>query len=209
MDKNIYRTAAVVARLRGDAQTHDMLIRGMLRMDPLNHFAAFEKYYSGKEEDAKKVLVSRVTGEFRYETYIELALWYLNAGLLNESVSVMELCPETPVADYLSSYLAFKQNDSRKSQMYLERALKADDKLVFPYREEYAEILAWADKQQPSWKTKYYSALLHWNKRQFDAAKKLFNECGDESRSYSFYLARGRFLKRKEKFPESLTISKP
>ena len=25
----------------------------MMKMDPLNHFAAFEKYYAGKEEDAK------------------------------------------------------------------------------------------------------------------------------------------------------------
>ncbi len=194
MDKNVYRTAAATARLRGDKQSHEKLTGSMMKMDPLNHFAAFEKYYAGKEEDAKKLLESRITGEFRYETFIELALWYMNAGLLNEAASVMELCPENPLADYLSSYLAFKQNDSRKSQMYLERALKADDKLVFPYREEYAEILAWADKQQPSWKTKYYSALLYWNKRQFDVAKKLFTECGDEPKSYSFYLSRGRFL---------------
>ena len=90
--------------------------------------------------------------------------------------------------------------------MYLEQALKADDKLVFPYREEYAEILAWADKQQPSWKTKYYSALLYWNKRQFDVAKKLFTECGDEPKSYSFYLSRGRFFEEGGKTSESLII---
>jgi tetratricopeptide (TPR) repeat protein len=196
MDKNIYRTASVVARLMGDNNTHGQLIQGMLKMDPLNHFAAFEKYYSKKDPEDLKIFKSRITGELDYETYIELALWYMNAGLDDEAFSVMEICPANPVADYLSAYLAEMRNDASKCDFYLQRALKADDKLVFPYREEYVDILAWANKKAPGWKTKYYSALLFWSRQQNEVAGKFFDECGEMPDSYSFYLTRGTFRQR-------------
>jgi len=163
-------------------------------MDPLYHFAAFEKYYVKQDPETRNMFTSIITGEFKYETYIELALWYYNVGLLDEALTVMEMCPETPVADYLTAYMASLKNDPVKSKLYLQRALNADDKFVFPYREEYVEILGWADKQQNSWKTKYYSALLYWNRRQNEISGKYFNECGDQPDSYSFYLTRGRFV---------------
>lgn len=194
MDKNNYRTAAVVARRRGNNKKHEELLYKMLKEDPLNHFALFEKYYIKKDSEAKDNLFSRITGEFKYETLIEMALWYYNAGLLDEALSVMEICPENPVADYLTAYLMSLKNDNEKSQFYLRRALGADDKLVFPYREEYARILEWADKQQNHWKTKYYSAIFYWNRERNDMAKKYFMECGDQPDSYSFYLSRGRFI---------------
>lgn len=193
MDKNNYRTAAVVSRLKGDNKSYDELLSKMLEMDPLNHFALFEKYYSLGDELSKTNFLSRITGEFKYETHIELALWYFNAGLQDEALSVMEICPENPVADYLTAYLMSLKNDAAKAQFYLTRAINADDKLVFPYREEYAAVLDWADKQQESWKTKYYSAILYWNRMRNDIAEKYFNECGDQPDSYSFYLSRGRF----------------
>ncbi|HOS72107.1 MAG TPA: hypothetical protein PLZ75_06610, partial [Bacteroidales bacterium] len=192
-DRNNYGTAAVVARLKGDRGSHEELLGKMLKMDPLNHFALFEKYYMLKDETSKTGFLSRITGEFKYETHIELALWYFNAGLLNEAISVMEICPENPVADYLTAYLMSLKNNAEKAQFYLTRAINADDKLVFPYREEYAAVLEWADKQQQSWKTKYYSAILYWNRTRNDIAEKYFSECGDQPDSYSFYLSRGRF----------------
>lgn len=54
-----------------------------------------------------------------YETYIELALWYYNAGLENEAISVMELCPENPIADYLSAYLAARGKMKAKATFTL------------------------------------------------------------------------------------------
>ena len=43
-DKNICYTKAVIARLRNDKTTYEMLLNNLLETDPLNHFAAFEKY---------------------------------------------------------------------------------------------------------------------------------------------------------------------
>lgn len=194
IDKNLCRTAAVTARLRGDKESYEELLQRLLEMDPLNHFAAFEQYYSSRDAEKRIKLTSKITGELSYETYIELALWYYNTGLLNEALAVMELCPEAPVADYLTSYLAFLLDDNVKSRIHLQRAVSTDDRLVFPYRDEYAEILAWADSMQNSWKTKYYCALLYWSMQQREIAAKYFNECGDLPQSYSFYLTRGKFL---------------
>jgi len=199
MDKNICRTTAVIARLKGDRKTHKMILKRMLKMDPLSHFANFEKYYLKQNAETKSRFTSKISNELDYETYIELALWYYNAGLLNETYAVMEICPEAAIADYLTAYIAFLRNDDVKSQFYLQRAINADDKLVFPYREEYVDILEWADRQQQSWKTKYYSAIFYWNRQQRKVAEEYFNECSDQPQSYSFYLTRGKFFNEQNK----------
>ena len=193
IDKNIFRTASVTARLRGDQGVYDMLLQRMLTLDPLCHFADFEKYFSLKDSVTKSAFTSKINGELSFETYIELALWYFKAGLEDEAYAVMELCPENPLADYLTAWIAWGKKDALKCDFYLQRAINADDKFVFPFREEYVEIFNWADKKQASWKTKYYSALLYWSRQQQGMAGKFFNECGDLPKSFSFYLARGDF----------------
>jgi len=196
MDKNICRTQTVIARLRDDKDNHGTMLQRMLELDPLNHFAAFEKYYSKPDPASMEVFKSGITGELDYETYIELALWYINAGLEEDAYAVMELCPANPVADYLAAYLADLKKEASKCDFYLQRALKADDKFVFPYREEYVEILSWADRKAPFWKTKYYSALLYWSRQDTETAANYFNQCGETPDSYSFYLTRGTFRQR-------------
>jgi predicted Zn-dependent protease len=196
LDINIYKTAAVIARLRGDMSNYQMILQRLVSIDPLCHFAAFEKYFSVRDTISRHAFTSKITSELKYETYIELALWYFNAGLENEAAAVMEMCPENPLADYLSAYLAQQRKDEKKSEFFLERANKAGDQLVFPFRDEYAPILKWADQKQPNWKVKYYSALLYWSKAQNDVAEKYFTDCGDMPDSFSFYLTRGSFKKQ-------------
>ncbi len=202
IDKNISCTQAVILRLRGDNAAYNKILDDLLETDPLNHFALFEKYYSSKDPEALRIFKSRITNELSYETYVELALWYVDAGLLKEALAVLENATPNPVADYLAAWIADKLNEASKCDLYLQRALKADDKLVFPYREEYADILGWADKKVPSWKTKYYSALFYWSRQQNEKAERYFNECGQTPDSYSFYLTRGTFLQRTGKNAE-------
>ncbi len=193
MDKNIYRTAVAVARLMGDHKTCNSLLEHLLSIDPLCHFAYFEKYLTGKGPGSKKEFTSNITGELNFETYIELSLWYYDAGLKDEAFEVMELCPENPLGDLLTAFLASGRGDNVKSDFYYQRALNAGDRLVFPHREEYAEVLKWAGDRNPGWKVKYYSALLYWSRQRPELAKEYFDECGDQPDSYSFYLARGRY----------------
>jgi tetratricopeptide (TPR) repeat protein len=211
LDLNIFKTAIVIARLRGDKDNYGIFLQRLRNTDPLSHFADFEKYYSIKDTTSRNAFISNIKTELKYEVYIELALWYFNAGQVNEALSVMELCPENPMADYLSAWLAFTNNDEFKSNFYLNRALKVNPEFAYPYRDEYESVLKWADQKQPNWKTKYYSALLYWSKGQNDLAGKYFTECGDQSDLFSFYLTRGSFFKQTgsgEEEPEYLKAIK-
>ncbi len=196
MDLNICKTAVIIARLRGDPGNYSKYLQHLRNIDPLNHFADFENYYSGNDSLSKSIFTSGINAELKYEVYIELALWYFNVGLINESVSVMELCPENPLADYLTAWLSSMNNNEIKSRFYLERALKGSAELVFPFRDEFAPVLKWADQKESHWKTKYYSALLYWSKGQNKVAGTYFSECGDKADLYSFYLTRGSFFKQ-------------
>jgi hypothetical protein len=196
MDVNIYKTACVIARLRKDTGNYNVLLNRLHGIDPLNHFAAFEKLFSQGDSLSKSAFLTNLNNELKYETFIELSLWYLNAGLENEALAVIDLCPQNPLADFLAAYLADLKNDKDKSSFYLERALKASSELVFPYRDEYASILKWAGQEHPHWKIKYYSALLYWSKGRNDAALKYFNDCGSEPDTYFFYLTRAGFKRQ-------------
>jgi hypothetical protein len=195
LDLNICKTAVVIARLRGDTRNYNNILQRLRNIDPLSHFADFEKYYSANNSDNKNTFISNFKTELKHEAFIELALWYYNAGLVKEALSVMELCPECPVADYLCAYLAFINKDENKSVFYLSRALNGNVELAFPYRDEYKPVLDWADQKQSNWKTKYYSALLYWSKGVDDMAGKYFRDCGDQPDLYSFYLTRESFYK--------------
>ncbi len=202
IDKNISYTRAVIARLRNDMPVYNQILDDLLEKDPLNHFAAFEKYYSTKDPAALQVFKSRITNELPYETYTELALWYMNAGLLKEAFEVIGQSPSNPISDYLGAYLADKLNDASKCDLYLQKALKGDDKFVLPYRDEFVDIFKWAESKVPIWKTKYYSALLYWSKQQNVKAAWYFDQCGEMPDSYGFYLTRGTFRQRNGGNPE-------
>lgn len=209
-DRNICRTAAVTARLRGDQGTWDLMLRRMSNLDPLCHFADFERFFVVRDSAAEERFTSRITNEFASETYIEIALWYLGAGLDKEARSVMRLCPQNVLADYLSAYLADKEHDQGNCDNYLSGALGADDSFVFPFRTEYEGILKWAREKQPSWKTNYYLGLLYESRQREKEAGLLFDECADLPQSWSFYLARGNFrvMTGSDGLPDYLTALK-
>jgi len=212
IDKNISYTRAVIARLRNDMPVYNRILNDLLEKDPLNHFAAFEKYYSTKDPAALQAFKSGITNELPYETYTELALWYMNAGLIKEAFDVIGLSPSNPISEYLGAYLADQLNDASKCDLYLQKALRGDDKYVFPYRDEFVDIFNWAESKIPFWKTKYYSALLYWSKQQNEKAAWYFDQCGEIPDSYGFYLTRGTFRQRtggnpEQDFLKALSIS--
>lgn len=196
IDENILKTAVVISRIRNDISVYNTLIQKLSASDPLSHFAAFERYLTSGDSASLKKFVSGINTEFKAEVFISLALWYYKAGLDNNAMEVMKLSPAGPLGDLLTAWLASLMKDEKSSDFYLGRALSGDDKLVFPYRDEYSDILKWADKRRPGWKTKYYTALLLWSRGDTDKASVLFNECSDLPDSYSFYLSRGSFLKQ-------------
>jgi tetratricopeptide (TPR) repeat protein len=192
-DKNILMTSAVTARLSHDPEGHKVLLQKLADLDPLSHFVAFEKYLVSKDTVLLHTLRSGIQREFDRDIYTGQSLWYHNISLEEDALSIIRLAPADPMCDYLAAYLEYFVKDMESSAFYLNRALDADDRLVFPYRMEYTDILKWAYQQRHEWKTKYYMALLYWSRGQNEKALTLFNDCSDLPDSPSFYMSRARF----------------
>jgi Tfp pilus assembly protein PilF len=94
----------------------------------------------------------------------------------------------------------------------VEKAVQKSPEMYFPFRPESAEILEKAITKTPSWKPKYYLALIKWHFRDFERAKKLFSECGNTPDYAPFYAARAELLKsaltKDEKLPPQSRLSR-
>ncbi|MCY1721806.1 DUF5107 domain-containing protein [Prolixibacteraceae bacterium Z1-6] len=163
----------------GRQQQRNEVLDKILSIDPLNAFARFEK-----GEDFAKVL----NYEMPHEICLEQAIAYFNLGLKEKAVQILQLNTSNPIVNY---WLAFLKGDSE----YLEKAIQASPNLVYPSRNETAEVLKWALSKNQNWKTNYYLGLIYWSKGLTDKAKEYFIECNDQPDYFAFYLTRFNLLK--------------
>jgi tetratricopeptide (TPR) repeat protein len=169
----------------------------LLEIDPLNHYARFERYLLDPTPENLSAFKSRVRNELPHETYLELAIEYANHNLNTEAVAVLEQAPPYPTVYYWLAYL-LKEGAPDRSTEYLRLALKMSPELVFPFRPETIPILSWAQSQQPSWKSLYYLALINWKRSDIEKAKELFQECADAPDYAPFYLTRSILFQNDE-----------
>lgn len=127
-------------------------------MNPLNHFAGFEKYLLKPSEENKKDFRSLIKNELAAESFIELAMTYYNAGLYDNAIDVLSLSEKNAMSLY---WLAYLSNLLKKPfSATLQEATNTSPAFVFPFRSEDERMLHWAIGQNDSWKPKYYLALL-------------------------------------------------
>ncbi len=163
----------------------------VLAFDPLNQYARFEKFLlASNPVNKRSEFQSGVKNEFPHETYLELAIQYVNAGLYDDAINVLELAPEYPTVYYWLAYL-YRNSSGQKSGEFLRKAEAISPWLVFPFRLETIPVLEWAEQQHHSWKTVYYSGLIQWNKNNLNKAKELFEKCANEPDYGPFYISRG------------------
>ncbi len=167
----------------------------LLEIDPLNHFARFEKYLSEPCESNLNEFKFFIRNEFPQETYLELALKYYRTGNVHEALEVLGLAPDNPVILYWKAWLLYKINQKDKAGVFLKMANEASPFLVFPFREETVPVFQWADENSGSWKPNYYLGLIFWNKGNLDMARELFNACGDAPDYDGFYLSKALLYK--------------
>ncbi len=166
-------------------------INELLLIDPLNHFARFEKYLSASHDSlSSTAFQAGIQNEFPQETYLELAVQYANTGMDDEAIKVLELAPAYPTVYYWLAYL-HRNTSQQKTKEFLNRAEAMSPSMVFPFRPETGMVLEWAAKQHHSWKTDYYAALVQWNSNNVIKAKELFIKCGNEPDYAPFYTSRG------------------
>jgi tetratricopeptide (TPR) repeat protein len=165
-------------------------IEELLAIDPLNHFARFEKYLFNPSSASLNDFKSLIRNEFPHETYLEIAADYANRGLYEEAARVLEESPSNPIVLFWLAWLK-KDTDNDQSMQLLRKAISLSPFLVFPSRHETIGVLEWALKKNEHWKTRYYLGLVYWHIKRPEKALELFNECGNAPDYAPFYIARG------------------
>jgi len=180
---NALRVLAIIYRESGKTALADGNIETMSQIDPLDHFADFERYLLHTTDENLARFASTIRNELPYQTYLELCMIYRNFGLDAEALRVLDKAPAHPLVMLWEAYL---KNDPAM----LDALSRESAAYVFPYRTETAKALEWAVSKNSHWKFKYYLALNYWAMLRQDDARKLMAECGQDPDYAPFYLTR-------------------
>ena len=186
-----YEILAAACRRLENADEAGRAIETLLRVDPLNHTARFERHLLDGKPESLRSFASMIRNELPHETYLELAAFYARLGLAEEARRALESAPEHPLADYWLAYL-LRDGEPAASRARLEKAVAASPAFVFPYRRETLPVFRWAAAATDSWKAKYGLGLILWNCGRTDEALGLFDACGDAPDFAPFYIARAK-----------------
>jgi len=186
---------AIIYRLSSRPYRAQEVLRKVLEIDPLNHLARYELYLAAPSQSSLDSFRKMIRNELPNETYVELALHYVNLGLNQQAIPLFELVADYPTSCYWLSYLLREEN-SVQSRVCLNKAQGLSPWLVFPFREESIPVFEWASRENPEgWKAKYYLALILWSNGRVQEARTFFDSCGNQPDFAPFYLAKGHFYK--------------
>lgn len=198
------RLVAVLHRLQGRKLEAKQAIIQLLEIDPLHHFANFETFLLEPSAENRQRFLSPIRNEFPHETFMELALAYIDMGQSQTADQVLAMAPDHPLIHYWRAYL-HRDKDPRACGEFWSKAQKASPYLVFPFRRESIDVFAWGVKYSYNhWKPNYYLALILWNKGRLVEAGELFKNCGNKPDYAPFYLTRGLFLRDMKKFKAAI-----
>jgi Tfp pilus assembly protein PilF len=216
LENNIDNTTSlqlqlVAARLMNKTQDAKRIKEDLLEIDPLNHLVAFEDFWKTKDENSKNAFTHAIKNELPGETFLELAIWYYNINRIEESKAILDLAPQNNKIQYWEAFLNKESADSRQK---LETADKGDPLMVFPFREETAEVLKWAIENTQDWKPRYYLALIESFRNNESAAKELLENIPADVDFAPLYIRRGLMYDSGEKekqladFNKALSLDK-
>jgi len=180
-----FQLQACALRLQGRRDEANRVLDRLLRLDPLNHFARFEKYLLGKSKTGQ--FTSMIRNELPAETFLEMASWYRSVGLDTDAAKVLDLAPPSAEVLYWLAYL-------RQDKALLGRAEAASPAFVFPFRVEAIPVFEWAHRQSRAWQPKYFLALIRWQQGELAQARELLAGCGDQPQFAPFYAARAELI---------------
>ncbi len=151
-------------------------VNSSLEIDQFNLGCILEKYFlTGDDSFLKKI---KSLFKNKVHTYIEYALDFLNAGLLEESGKMLNLFVEDkenvyPMVYYILGYIYNLKKDNDKCLFYYKEAQNASPEKCFPNRLEELVILKNAISVNPGdAKAHYYLGNFWYANRQYDDAIK-------------------------------------
>ncbi|MBO7683337.1 MAG: DUF5107 domain-containing protein [Kiritimatiellae bacterium] len=173
-DANFDALLVSLVAARGRLEAADMA-KAMLEKYPLFHAARYELEGTGFRRF--------VRNELPEQTFIELASWYAETGLLENALELFALAGENPIALVRAAHLS---NDAAT----LAKAASLPVSGVFPFRRETLPALRWAAKSGGSWKFRYYLAVALASFHLDAEADALLDGCGNGPGEDVFYLFR-------------------
>jgi tetratricopeptide (TPR) repeat protein len=176
---------ALCFRFLNDPSGEAEALKCILSFDPLNHFARFENYLVNPEDENREEFISLIRNELPYETFMDLAVWYYNAGCISETEKVLSLSPVTPEVTF---WLAFLNNEKVDCS-------GINPEFSFPFRSETAFVLEQLLAGQHDWMLKYQLALIYHDRNRLEECRLLFSSCGDLPDFAPFYVSRAEVFK--------------
>lgn len=177
-----YQLLSILNRVNNNKEEANRIIDTLKKIDPLNHFVDAEKFLLNENEENGKSLIAGITNEMPNQTFLEMASFYYNAGRYDDALKVLNLAVPDAEIIYWKAFLSGKPVNTNE--------LKPG--MVFPFRAETAEVLSKIVSTTNHWLPKYHLALLKWSSNDIAAAKKLFEECGNDPDYAPFYAARAK-----------------
>ncbi|MBM3442466.1 MAG: DUF5107 domain-containing protein [Bacteroidetes bacterium] len=174
-------------RLRGDRAAHRKALEELERRLPLHPFLDWERAY-GQGSMPSSVSVIRQQNELPWEGLLELASFYLSAGMEADGKALLAGLPSHPLALYWRAWL--ERSDPIRSKQLLEQADLQPVGQAFPFREEMLPVLRWAVQVSSHWRPTYHLALLLYHKNQRREAIDLVQSLTDRPDEPSFYALR-------------------
>ena len=159
----------------------------LIEIDKTNHFVRFERFMLDETEKMERSFTEHITNEMPLETYLELAVFYKEIACNNEAVQLLKMAPSHPITSIWLANL-----DSKNAEKHISQAISASPYLVFPFRNETAEILETLIANNDNWKLKYYLGLIYWNRGLESKTKDLFEACSIIPDFAPFYLAKAK-----------------
>ena len=190
----LQKTRLVWARKTGADSLFKTLYNDIISSDPLSHFARFENYMLNPVDSLADNMLRYINNEFPFQTFLEMASWYINYDLYPEAAKLLELSPENPLVDLYLAFVYHRLGQEELSERHLEEFILAGTDFVFPFRAETEKMLLWAAEKTDSWKPGYYLALIYWNSGDRERAANLFGSLASEPDDWKFYIARGNFI---------------
>jgi hypothetical protein len=178
-------------RKLGRMKEAEFEITELEKTNPLNHFIRFERFIKDPSGKNREQVIKYISNELPQETFLEYAIWYYRNRQIGDALKVLGLAPEDhPVILLWKGYLNHLAGNNPAASDALDKLLKADPRLVFPFRPETLTPLEWAEKLSDSWKIKYYEGLVYLGAGNRQKGEDLWKSCGEHPDFYPFYFAR-------------------
>ena len=163
---------ASIQRRMGDFNGALITLNAVTADDPLDFRIRNEYFLIAKESgDTRKAsqLLASLNKEMRDfdDNYLELAIGYLNNGLLKESEEILKRFKgKNPFFDYYLGYIYDTYGDKDQALKYFKSAAGQSPDFIFPYRLKSVDVLNTALKYNPAdGKAYYYTGNILYEKQ--------------------------------------------